>query len=81
LPESDAEGAGNAFGVSRVGFGEMAKLTLDDFNRHAPHGLSDVFHQPLLRLLADEPEQVADLPIIVIAVAMVVARGIPGKLE
>src|ERR1700674_5014478 len=81
LPEGHTQGVGNAFCVFRVGFGEMAELTLGYLNRHALHGLGDVVYQPLLRFLADQAEQVAGLPIIVVAVAMVVAGGIAGKLE
>src|SRR6266478_6421605 len=81
LPEGHAQGVGNACGVFWVGFGEMAELTLDYLDRHTLHGLCDVVYQPLLRFLADHAEQVASLPIIVVAVAMVVAGGIAGKLE
>src|SRR6266436_4828357 len=66
LPEGHAQGVGNACGVFWVGFGEMAELTLDYLDRHTLHGLCDVVYQPLLRFLA---------------VAMVVAGGVAGKLE
>jgi hypothetical protein len=57
------------------------ELTLDYFNRHTLHGLGDIVHQPLLGLLANQAEQVAGLPIIVIAFAMVEAGGIALELD
>jgi hypothetical protein len=45
------------------------------------HRLGDVIHQPLLRLLANETEQIAGLPIVVIVLAMVVARGVAREFE
>jgi hypothetical protein len=73
---SDAHALGGAFAVIRVGLVEMADLTLDDLDRNALHRFGDVIHQPLLRFLANQAEQIARLAIIVIAVAMVVTRGV-----
>src|SRR6516165_1828039 len=81
LAQSHAERLRNAFGIFRVRFGEMAELALDDLSRHTLHRPGNVVHQPLLRLLADQTEQVPRLPIVVIALAMVVARSIPGESE
>src|SRR6201988_393317 len=64
--------AGAVFGVGPVAVGD---LPLDDLNRHALHCCLVILEQLLLLVGAHQPEQVAGLTIVVIAVAVIIAVG------
>src|SRR5229473_1164516 len=72
---------GDADAVIRIGTVEMRDLALDDLRRHAIHRGLDVVEQLFLLIGAHQPEQVADLTVIVVAVPMVVAVGVAGNRQ
>ena len=52
---------------------EVGDLALHNGKRHALHGLGDVVEQPVPLLRREQPEKVAGLRVIVVAVAVIVA--------
>ena len=73
--------ARNACAIGFIAQPEMGDLALDDFNRHALHGLGDVVHQPGPLFGIHQPEQVAGLGVIVVAFTMVVVVRVAGNPE
>src|SRR3990170_2472062 len=62
--------------IVRMDLSEVGKLPLDDLFRHAPHRFRDIEIEPRLLACVEQIEQRRDLAIIVVAVAMIVARRI-----
>lgn len=57
----------------------MAELALDDVLRNAGHRLGDVLKQPLSRVRRHQAEEVADLAVVVVAVAVIEARRLSAR--
>src|ERR1700738_4514705 len=55
---------------------EMSELALRNFLRNAPHRFGDVAEQPALLSGVEQIEQLGDLLVVVIAVAVIVAIGV-----
>src|SRR6266699_5135208 len=79
--DRDAHATRDPGSVVRMGFVEMCDLALDDLDRHALHGLGNVVHQPGSFIRIHKAEQIARLPVIVVAVAVIVAVGVAGDLQ
>ena len=79
--EIDAQRLGNASAVFGVGPVAVDDLPLHDLDRHAFHRYLVVLEELLLLVGRHEPEQVARLTIIVVAVAVIVAVGVARDLQ
>ena len=65
----------NADAVFRIGLVEMDKLPLDDLQRNAAHRCFDIVEELILLVRRHQPEQIARLPRVVVAGAVIVAVG------
>ncbi len=71
----------HALGVTRIGLMEMAELALDDFLRHTRHRRRDVLEETLLLLGVQQAKQVARLRVVVVAIAVIVSRGVAADRQ
>lgn len=65
--------------VGRIRLVEVADLALLDLPRHRPHRAHDIADQLALLIRAHQTEQVTRLGVVIVADAVIVAVGIPGK--
>src|SRR5258708_16121310 len=79
--EIDADRLGDAGAVFGIGSVAVDDLPLDDLDRHALHRCLVVLKELLLLAGRHEPEQVARLTIIVVAVAVILAVGVARDLQ
>src|SRR5262245_10534677 len=67
IGDGETHAGRDADAVVRIGLVEVDDLPLDDLQRHALHGGLDVVEQLLLLVRLHEAEQVARLPVVVVA--------------
>src|SRR4030081_3857156 len=79
--EIDAERLGDASAVGGIGLVAVDDLPLDDLDRHACPRCLVVMKERLLLVGRHQPEQVARLTIVVVAVAVIVAVGIARDFQ
>ena len=56
----------------------MTDLELDDPLRYASHVISDVLNQPSFFVRLHQAEQIAGLPVVIVAFAVIVAIYVTG---
>src|SRR6266446_46125 len=79
--EIDAQRLRDASAVCGIGLVAVNDLPLDDLDRHALHRCPVVLEELLLLDGGHQPEQVAGLTIVVVAVAVIVAVGVARDLQ
>src|SRR3954471_781403 len=79
--EINAKRLRDAGAVVGIGTIEVHDLPLNDVERNAVHRRLDVVEQLVLLLRRHQPEKIAGLTVIIVAVAVIVAVGIAGDFQ
>src|SRR4030088_497007 len=79
--EIDAQRLRDAGAIRGIGLVAVPDLPLDDLDRYAVHRRLVVVEQLVLLLRRHQPEEIAGLPVIIVAVAVIVAVGIARDFQ